>query len=152
VEFGFCVYFNECQIDIVKNWFVIWYLICNFKRNKTQRIWEWVIWYGWCNNAGWLVSSRLKANLSTILRCNYKTEWVPRLQKKCWPIMGFLIRVISVSGQLTDHYNPVKKQWTLVKRFIISEMQQQQQLMNAVMRTTCCGYEWLTMRSKLVPL
>jgi hypothetical protein len=32
------------------------------------------------------------------------------------------------------------------------QQQQQLQLMNAVMRYNIVGYEWLTMRSKLVPL
>jgi Zn-dependent membrane protease YugP len=62
--------------------------------------------------------------------------------------------VISVAGQLTDHYNPVNKTVNLSE----AVYNQRMQLAAAVAAHECghavqhaVGYQWLTMRSKLVP-
>jgi Zn-dependent membrane protease YugP len=61
------------------------------------------------------------------------------------------VRVIS-PGRLTDHYNPSDKTVNLSRRFITSvKCQLLLQLMNVVTPYNM-GYEWLTMRSKLVPV
>jgi Zn-dependent membrane protease YugP len=63
------------------------------------------------------------------------------------------VRVISTPGQLTDHYNPVDKTVNL------SESVYNQQCSRCCGCTRVChavqhavGYQWLSMRSKLVPL
>jgi Zn-dependent membrane protease YugP len=61
--------------------------------------------------------------------------------------------VISVAGQLTDHYNPVNKTVNLSEA-----VYNQRNAAAAVAAHECghavqhaVGYQWLTMRSKLVP-
>jgi Zn-dependent membrane protease YugP len=63
------------------------------------------------------------------------------------------VRVISVAGQLTDHYNPVNKRTVNLRGGVYN-----QRLPAAVAAHECghavqhaVGYQWLTMRSKLVP-
>jgi Zn-dependent membrane protease YugP len=63
--------------------------------------------------------------------------------------------VISVAGQLTDHYNPVNKTVNLSE----AVYNQRNAAAAAVAAHECghavqhaVGYQWLTMRSKLVPL
>jgi Zn-dependent membrane protease YugP len=63
------------------------------------------------------------------------------------------VRVISVAGQLTDHYNRLTKQW------ILGGIYNQRNAASAAVAAHECGhavqhavgYQWLTMRSKLVP-
>jgi Zn-dependent membrane protease YugP len=64
------------------------------------------------------------------------------------------VRVISVAGQLTDHYNPVNKTVNLSE----AVYNQRNAASAAVAAHECghavqhaVGYQWLTMRSKLVP-
>ncbi len=65
------------------------------------------------------------------------------------------VRVISVNGQLTDHYNPVKKTVNLSQAVF-----NQRNAAAAAVAAHECGhavqharaYSWLTMRSKLVPV
>ena len=65
------------------------------------------------------------------------------------------VRVISVNGQLTDHYNPVKKTVNLSQSVF-----NQRNAAAAAVAAHECGhavqharaYSWLTMRSKLVPV
>ncbi|GIR50384.1 MAG: hypothetical protein CM15mP59_1260 [Flavobacteriaceae bacterium] len=48
---------------------------------------------------------------------------VQRSLKKCFPIHGIRdVKVVSVKGSLTDHYNPMKKQSTSVRVFTMSVM------------------------------
>jgi Zn-dependent membrane protease YugP len=65
------------------------------------------------------------------------------------------VRVISVEGQLTDHYNPVDKTVNLSE----AVYNQTNAAAAAVAAHECghavqhaVGYEWLTMRSRLVPI
>ena len=65
------------------------------------------------------------------------------------------VRVISVNGQLTDHYNPQKKTVNLSQ----SVYNQRNAAAAAVAAHECGhavqhakGYEWLKMRSILVPM
>jgi hypothetical protein len=64
------------------------------------------------------------------------------------------VRVISVAGQLTDHYNPINKTVNLSE----AVYNQRNAAAAAVAAHECghavqhaVGYQWLTMRSKLVP-
>lgn len=65
------------------------------------------------------------------------------------------VKVISVNGQLTDHYNPVKKTVNLSEA-----VYSQRNAAAAAVAAHECGhavqharaYTWLTMRSKLVPV
>ena len=65
------------------------------------------------------------------------------------------VRVISVNGQLTDHYNPVNKTVNLSE-----SVYHQRNAAAAAVAAHECGhavqhahaYSWLTMRSKLVPV
>lgn len=65
------------------------------------------------------------------------------------------VKVISVNGQLTDHYNPVKKTVNLSEA-----VYSQRNAAAAAVAAHECGhavqhakaYSWLTMRSKLVPV
>ena len=65
------------------------------------------------------------------------------------------VKVISVEGQLTDHYNPTDKTVNLSE----AVYNQRNAAAAAVAAHECghavqhaVGYEWLTMRSKLVPI
>ena len=65
------------------------------------------------------------------------------------------VKVISVEGQLTDHYNPADKTVNLSE----AVYNQRNAAAAAVAAHECghavqhaVGYEWLTMRSKLVPV
>jgi Zn-dependent membrane protease YugP len=65
------------------------------------------------------------------------------------------VKVISVNGQLTDHYNPIKKTVNLSEA-----VYNQRNAAAAAVAAHECGhavqharsYSWLTMRSKLVPV
>jgi hypothetical protein len=65
------------------------------------------------------------------------------------------VKVVSVSGMLTDHYNPLKKTVNLSEA-----VYSQRNAASAAVAAHECGhavqhaqaYEWLTMRSKLVPV
>ena len=65
------------------------------------------------------------------------------------------VKVISVAGQLTDHYNPVDKTVNLSE----AVYNQRNAAAAAVAAHECghavqhaVGYQWLTMRSQLVPI
>jgi Zn-dependent membrane protease YugP len=62
------------------------------------------------------------------------------------------VRVISVAGQLTDHYNPLTKQWISARQSTIKGMPLRQLAAHGHAVQHAVGYQWLTMRSKLVPL
>ena len=64
------------------------------------------------------------------------------------------VRVVSVPGQLTDHYNPANKTVNLSEpvyhgRNAAAAAVAEHECRHAVQHTT--AYKWLTMRSKLVP-
>ncbi|MFT4973532.1 MAG: Zn-dependent membrane protease YugP [Saprospiraceae bacterium] len=106
--------------------------------------------------ASWLVSSRLKSKFEHYSKMQLQNGMSgAEIAEKMLADNGIRdVRVISVSGQLTDHYNPVKKTVNLSE----AVYNQRNAAAAAVAAHECghavqhaVGYEWLTMRSKLVP-
>lgn len=106
--------------------------------------------------ASWLVGSRLKSKFEHYSKMQLQNGMSgAEIAEKMLADNGIRdVRVISVSGQLTDHYNPVKKTVNLSE----AVYNQRNAAAAAVAAHECghavqhaVGYEWLTMRSKLVP-
>jgi Zn-dependent membrane protease YugP len=106
--------------------------------------------------ASWLVSSRLKSKFEHYSKMQLQNGMSgAEIAEKMLADNGIHdVRVISVSGQLTDHYNPVKKTVNLSE----AVYNQRNAASAAVAAHECghavqhaVGYEWLAMRSKLVP-
>jgi Zn-dependent membrane protease YugP len=106
--------------------------------------------------ASWLVSSRLKSKFEHYSKMQLQNGMSgAEIAEKMLADNGIHdVRVISVSGQLTDHYNPVKKTVNLSE----AVYNQRNAASAAVAAHECghavqhaLGYEWLTLRSKLVP-
>ena len=105
----------------------------------------------------WLVSSRLKSKFEhySKLQLQNGMSGAEIAQKMLADNGIYDVRVISTPGQLTDHYNPVDKTATLSE----SVYNQRNAAAAAVAAPECghavqhaVGYEWLQMRSKLVPI
>ena len=103
----------------------------------------------------WLVSNRLKSKFETYSKLQLQNGMSgAEIAEKMLADNGITdVRVISTPGQLTDHYNPVDKTVNL------SESVYNQRNAAAVAAHECghavqhaVGYEWLTMRSRLVPV
>jgi Zn-dependent membrane protease YugP len=106
--------------------------------------------------ASWLVSSRLKSKFEHYSKMQLQNGMSgAEIAEKMLADNGIHdVKVISVSGQLTDHYNPVKKTVNLSE----AVYNQRNAASAAVAAHECghavqhaVGYQWLTMRSKLVP-
>jgi Zn-dependent membrane protease YugP len=106
--------------------------------------------------ASWLVSSRLKNKFEHYSKMQLQNGMSgAEIAEKMLADNGIYdVRVISVAGQLTDHYNPVKKTVNLSE----AVYNQRNAAAAAVAAHECghavqhaVGYQWLTMRSKLVP-
>jgi Zn-dependent membrane protease YugP len=106
--------------------------------------------------ASWLVSSRLKSKFEHYSKMQLQNGMSgAEIAEKMLADNGIRdVRVISVSGQLTDHYNPMKKTVNLSE----AVYNQRNAAAAAVAAHECghavqhaVGYQWLTMRSKLVP-
>ena len=104
----------------------------------------------------WLVSSRLKSKFEHYSQLHLQNNMSgAEIAHKMLSDNGFYdVKVISTPGQLTDHYNPVDKTVNLSE----SVYNQRNAAAAAVAAHECghavqhaVGYEWLTMRSKLVP-
>jgi Zn-dependent membrane protease YugP len=107
--------------------------------------------------ASWLVSSRLKSKFEQYSKLHLQNGMSgAEIAEKMLADNGIRdVRVISVAGQLTDHYNPVNKTVNLSE----AVYNQRNAAAAAVAAHECghavqhaVGYEWLTMRSKLVPV
>jgi len=105
----------------------------------------------------WLVSYRLKSKFKkysqTPLRANLSGREVAEMMLADHGISD--VKVISTSGQLTDHYNPVNKTVNLSEvvysaRNAAATAVAAHECGHAVQHAT--AYSWLTMRSKLVPV
>ena len=105
----------------------------------------------------WLVSSRLKSKFEhySKLQLQNGMSGAEIAQKMLADNGIYDVRVISTPGQLTDHYNPVDKTVNLSE----SVYNQRNAAAAAVAAHECghavqhaVGYEWLQMRSKLVPV
>ncbi|MEZ7506441.1 zinc metallopeptidase [Flavobacterium sp. Arc2] len=106
--------------------------------------------------ASWAVSSRLKSKFEHYSKMQLQNGMSgAEIAEKMLADNGIRdVRVISVSGQLTDHYNPVNKTVNLSE----AVYNQRNAAAAAVAAHECghavqhaVGYQWLTMRSKLVP-
>tara|TARA_R110000868_G_scaffold1877_2_gene14882 strand:+ start:3285 stop:3974 length:690 start_codon:yes stop_codon:yes gene_type:complete len=104
----------------------------------------------------WLVSSRLKSKFEQYSKLHLQNGMSgAEIAEKMLADNGIRdVRVISVSGRLTDHYNPMDKTVNLSE----AVYNQRNAAAAAVAAHECghavqhaVGYQWLTMRSKLVP-
>lgn len=104
----------------------------------------------------WLVSSRLKSKFEHYSQLHLQNNMSgAEIAEKMLADNGIRdVRVISTPGQLTDHYNPVDKTVNLSE----AVYNQRNAAAAAVAAHECghavqhaVGYQWLTMRSKLVP-
>ena len=107
--------------------------------------------------ASWLVSSRLKSKFDHYSKLQLQNGMSgAEIAEKMLADNGIReVKVISTPGQLTDHYNPADKTVNLSE----SVYNQRNAAAAAVAAHECghavqhaVGYQWLTMRSKLVPV
>lgn len=107
--------------------------------------------------ASWLVSSRLKSKFEHYSKLQLQNGMSgAEIAEKMLADNGITnVKVISTPGQLTDHYNPADKTVNLSE----SVYNQRNAAAAAVAAHECghavqhaVGYQWLTMRSKLVPV
>jgi Zn-dependent membrane protease YugP len=105
----------------------------------------------------WMVSYRLKSKFKkysqTPLRANLTGREVAEMMLRDNGIND--VKVVSVRGQLTDHYNPATKTVNLSEvvygaRNAAATAVAAHECGHAVQHAT--AYSWLTMRSKLVPV
>ncbi len=105
---------------------------------------------------GMLVSSRLKSKFATYSQERLSSGLTGKdvAQKMLRDNGIYDVNVVSVEGQLTDHYNPADKTVNLSH-----DVYHGQHVAAAAVAAHECGhavqhataYQWLTMRSKLVP-
>ena len=105
----------------------------------------------------WLVSSRLKSKFEHYSKLQLQNGMSGQeIAEKMLADHGIRdVRVISTSGSLTDHYNPTDKTVNLSE-----SVYNQRNAAAAAVAAHECGhavqhaqaYQWLTMRSKLVPI
>lgn len=107
--------------------------------------------------ASWLVSHRLKTKFEKYSKLHLQNGMSGReIAEKMLADNGIRdVKVISVEGQLTDHYNPADKTVNLSE----AVYNQTNAAAAAVAAHECghavqhaVGYEWLKMRSRLVPI
>lgn len=107
--------------------------------------------------ASWLVSSRLKSKFEKYSKLQLRNGMSGQeIAEKMLADHGIRdVKVISVAGQLTDHYNPADKTVNLSEAVF-----NQRNAAAAAVAAHECGhavqhataYNWLTMRSQLVPV
>ena len=107
--------------------------------------------------ASWLVSSRLKSKFDLYSKMQLQNGMSGReIAEKMLADNGIRdVKVISTPGSLTDHYNPTDKTVNLSEA-----VYNQRNAAAAAVAAHECGhavqhataYNWLTMRSKLVPV
>jgi Zn-dependent membrane protease YugP len=107
--------------------------------------------------ASWLVSSRLKSKFEKYSKLHLQNGMSGQeIAQKMLADHGIRdVKVISVAGQLTDHYNPADKTVNLSEAVF-----NQRNAAAAAVAAHECGhavqhataYNWLTMRSNLVPI
>lgn len=105
----------------------------------------------------WLVSSRLKSKFEHYSKVHLRNGMSgAEIAQKMLEDHGIYdVKVISTLGRLTDHYNPVDKTVNLSEavynqRNAAAAAVAAHEVGHAVQHAT--AYEWLTMRSKLVPV
>jgi Zn-dependent membrane protease YugP len=105
----------------------------------------------------WLVSSKLKSKFKHYSKVHLRNGMSgAEIAEKMLSDHGIRdVKVVSTAGMLTDHYNPVNKTVNLSE-----SVYNQRNAAAAAVAAHECGhavqhaqaYEWLTMRSKLVPV
>lgn len=105
----------------------------------------------------WLVQNRLKSKFKKYSQTPISSNMTGKeVAERMLADNGIYdVKVISVNGQLTDHYNPLKKTVNLSE-----VVYNQRNAAAAAVAAHECGhavqharsYTWLTMRSKLVPV
>ncbi|KIX21050.1 membrane protein [Flavobacterium sp. 316] len=105
----------------------------------------------------WLVSSKLKSKFAHYSKIHLRNGMSgAEIAEKMLADNGIRdVKVISTSGQLTDHYNPINKTVNLSEA-----VYNQRNAAAAAVAAHECGhavqhaqaYSWLTMRSKMVPM
>ena len=105
----------------------------------------------------WLVSSRLKSKFEQYSKLHLQNQMSgAEIAEKMLADNGIYdVKVISVAGQLTDHYNPANKTVNLSEA-----VYNQRNAAAAAVAAHECGhavqhataYNWLTMRSSMVPI
>jgi Zn-dependent membrane protease YugP len=105
----------------------------------------------------WLVSSRLKSKFEHYSKLTLRNGMSgAEIAEKMLADHGIRdVKVISTPGRLTDHYNPIDKTVNLSEAVF-----NQRNAAAAAVAAHECGhavqhaqaYEWLTMRSKMVPM
>ncbi|MES2574577.1 MAG: zinc metallopeptidase [Bacteroidota bacterium] len=107
--------------------------------------------------ASWMVSAKLKSKFELYSKLHLQNGMSgAEIAEKMLADNGIRdVRVISTPGQLTDHYNPADKTVNLSEavynnRSAAAAAVAAHECGHAVQHSI--GYEWLTMRSKLVPI
>jgi Zn-dependent membrane protease YugP len=105
----------------------------------------------------WIVSSRLKSKFEHYSKLTLRNGMSgAEIAEKMLADHGIRdVKVISTPGRLTDHYNPIDKTVNLSEA-----VYNQRNAASAAVAAHECGhavqhaqaYEWLTMRSKMVPM
>ena len=105
----------------------------------------------------WLVSNRLKSKFEKYSKIQLQNGMSgAEIAEKMLADNGIRdVKVISTPGQLTDHYNPLDKTVNLSEavynqRNVAAAAVAAHECGHAVQHSV--GYQWLTMRSKLVPV
>lgn len=105
----------------------------------------------------WLVSNRLKSKFTHYSKVHLRNGMSgAEIAEKMLADHGIYdVKVISTPGQLTDHYNPTNKTVNLSEavynqRNAAAAAVSAHEVGHAVQHAT--AYEWLTMRSRLVPV
>jgi Zn-dependent membrane protease YugP len=152
--------FKKCQNDILLKWFIICRSFCKFKfqsKNKKIMGYEYIILAGAIMLFSWLVSSKLKSKFELYSKLQLRNGMSGReIAEKMLADNGIRdVRVISTPGQLTDHYNPADKTVNLSEavynhRNAAAAAVAAHECGHAVQHSV--GYQWLSMRSTLVPI
>jgi Zn-dependent membrane protease YugP len=117
---------------------------------------EFYILIGVISLVSWMISNRLKSKFTYYSKMQLKNGMSGKeIAEKMLHDNGIYdVKIISTPGQLTDHYNPVTKTVNLSEavynqRNAASAAVAAHEVGHAVQHAQ--AYEWLTLRSKLVP-
>ena len=120
-------------------------------------MWTYYIMLGAIALVSWLVSRKLKSKFEHYSKVTLRNGMSgAEIAEKMLQDHGITdVKVISTPGQLTDHYNPANKTVNLSEA-----VYNQRNAAAAAVAAHECGhavqhavaYEWLTMRSKMVPV
>ena len=120
-------------------------------------MWTYYIMLGAIALVSWLVSNKLKSKFAHYSKVTLRNGMSgAEIAEKMLQDHGITdVKVISTPGQLTDHYNPANKTVNLSEA-----VYNQRNAAAAAVAAHECGhavqhaqaYEWLTMRSKMVPV